>query len=90
MSGFQLSGDAPTIYNRVGLKLLEPWTDDLTLEEVIARDRGRRKLFVDGAPAGAGRCGGLAQIPDTSFNRTAINCDLVFLRPIRHRLPGYP
>ena len=29
MSGFQLSGDAPTIYNRVGLKLLEPWTEDL-------------------------------------------------------------
>ena len=29
MSGFQLNGDAPTISNRVGLKLLEPWTEDL-------------------------------------------------------------
>ena len=31
MSGFQLSGDAPTAYTRFGLKIVEPWTDDLIL-----------------------------------------------------------
>jgi hypothetical protein len=41
MSGFQLSGDAPTIYNRVGLKLLEPWTEDLIVSgKVRDGDRG--------------------------------------------------
>ena len=29
MSGWQLSGDAPTAYTRFALKILEPWTDDL-------------------------------------------------------------
>jgi ubiquinone/menaquinone biosynthesis C-methylase UbiE len=29
MSGFQLSGDAPTAYTRFALKIVEPWTDDL-------------------------------------------------------------
>ena len=40
MSGFQLSGDAPTIYNRVGLKLLEPWTEDLIVSGKV-RDGDR-------------------------------------------------
>jgi ubiquinone/menaquinone biosynthesis C-methylase UbiE len=31
MSGFQLSGDAPTAYTRFALKIVEPWTDDLIL-----------------------------------------------------------
>lgn len=31
MSGWQLSGDAPTAYNRFALKIMEPWTDDLIL-----------------------------------------------------------
>jgi ubiquinone/menaquinone biosynthesis C-methylase UbiE len=31
MSGWQLSGDAPTAYTRFALKILEPWTDDLIL-----------------------------------------------------------
>jgi SAM-dependent methyltransferase len=31
MSGWQLSGDAPTAYNRFALKVMEPWTDDLIL-----------------------------------------------------------
>lgn len=29
MSGYQLSGDAPTTYTRFGYKVMEPWTDDL-------------------------------------------------------------
>jgi len=29
MSGWQLSGDAPTAYTRFALKIMEPWTDDL-------------------------------------------------------------
>ncbi len=31
MSGWQLSGDAPTSYTRFGHKIMEPWTDDLIL-----------------------------------------------------------
>src|SRR5215472_15384708 len=31
MSGWQLSGDAPTAYDRFALKVMEPWTDDLIL-----------------------------------------------------------
>jgi ubiquinone/menaquinone biosynthesis C-methylase UbiE len=31
VSGFQLSGDAPTAYTRFALKIVEPWTDDLIL-----------------------------------------------------------
>ncbi|HET7883344.1 MAG TPA: methyltransferase domain-containing protein [Acetobacteraceae bacterium] len=31
MSGWQLSGDAPTAYTRFALKVMEPWTDDLIL-----------------------------------------------------------
>lgn len=31
MSGWQLSGDAPTSYMRFGHKIMEPWTDDLIL-----------------------------------------------------------
>ncbi len=31
MSGWQLSGDAPTAYTRFALKIMEPWTDDLIL-----------------------------------------------------------
>ena len=31
MSGWQLSGDAPTSYTRFGHKVMEPWTDDLIL-----------------------------------------------------------
>src|SRR5919199_573043 len=29
MSGWQISGDAPTAYVRFASKLMEPWTDDL-------------------------------------------------------------
>jgi hypothetical protein len=31
VSGFQLSGDAPTAYTRFALKIVEPWTADLIL-----------------------------------------------------------
>ena len=31
MSGWQLSGDAPTAYTRFALKIMERWTDDLIL-----------------------------------------------------------
>jgi ubiquinone/menaquinone biosynthesis C-methylase UbiE len=31
MSGWQLSGDAPTAYTRFAYKIMEPWTDDLIL-----------------------------------------------------------
>jgi ubiquinone/menaquinone biosynthesis C-methylase UbiE len=31
MSGYQLSGDAPTAYARFSYKIMEPWTDDLIL-----------------------------------------------------------
>jgi ubiquinone/menaquinone biosynthesis C-methylase UbiE len=31
MSGYQLSGDAPTAYSRFAVKMVEPWTDDLIL-----------------------------------------------------------
>lgn len=31
ISGFQLSGDAPTAYTRFALKIVEPWTDGLIL-----------------------------------------------------------
>jgi len=40
MSGFQLSGDAPTAYTRFALKIVEPWTDDLILT-VGCRDGDR-------------------------------------------------
>ena len=32
MSGFQLSGDAPTFYMRYAYAVQEPWTDDLILQ----------------------------------------------------------
>src|SRR5690348_7651863 len=32
MSGFQLSGDAPTFYTRYAYAVQEPWTDDLILQ----------------------------------------------------------
>ncbi len=31
MSGWQLSGDAPSVYTRFAYKVMEPWTDDLIL-----------------------------------------------------------
>jgi ubiquinone/menaquinone biosynthesis C-methylase UbiE len=31
MSGWQLSGDAPTAYSRFAVKIMEPWTNDLIL-----------------------------------------------------------
>lgn len=40
MSGFQLSGDAPTAYIRFALKIVEPWTDDL-IQSAGCRDGDR-------------------------------------------------
>ncbi len=54
MSGFQLSGDAPTIYNRVGLKLLEPWTEDLIVAGKV-RDGDRVLDLACGTGVVAGR-----------------------------------
>jgi hypothetical protein len=36
MSGWQLSGDAPTAYDRFELKVMEPWTDDLIRSAPLA------------------------------------------------------
>ena len=53
MSGFQLSGDAPTAYTRFALKIVEPWTDDLILgmENALAQARkasGSRDVRIAG------------------------------------------
>ncbi len=54
MSGFQLSGDAPTIYNRVLLKLMEPWTEDLIVSGKV-RDGDRVLDLACGTGVVAGR-----------------------------------
>ena len=48
MSGYQLSGDAPTTYTRFGYKIMEPWTDDL-IRSAHCRD-GDRVLDVACGP----------------------------------------
>ena len=48
MSGYQLSGDAPTTYTRFGYKIMEPWTDDL-IHSAHCRD-GDRVLDVACGP----------------------------------------
>ena len=48
MSGYQLSGDAPTTYTRFGYKIMEPWTDDL-IRSARCRD-GDRVLDVACGP----------------------------------------
>jgi ubiquinone/menaquinone biosynthesis C-methylase UbiE len=48
MSGYQLSGDAPTTYSRFGYKVMEPWTDDL-IRSARCRD-GDRVLDVACGP----------------------------------------
>ena len=48
MSGYQLSGDAPTTYTRFGYKIMEPWTDDL-IGSACCRD-GDRVLDVACGP----------------------------------------
>jgi ubiquinone/menaquinone biosynthesis C-methylase UbiE len=49
MSGWQLSGDAPTTYTRYGYKIMEPWTDDL-----IAQARCRNGDHVLDVACGTG------------------------------------
>jgi ubiquinone/menaquinone biosynthesis C-methylase UbiE len=44
MSGWQLSGDAPSLYNRFAIRAMEQWTDDL-IRQANCRD-GERVLDV--------------------------------------------
>ena len=44
MSGWQLSGDAPSLYNRLAIRAMEQWTDDL-IRQANCRD-GERVLDV--------------------------------------------
>ena len=54
MSGFQLSGDAPTSYNRIALKMLEPWIEDLIISGRV-RDGDRVLDLACGTGVVAGR-----------------------------------
>jgi SAM-dependent methyltransferase len=76
MSGFQLSGDAPTIYNRVALKLMEPWTEDLIVSGRV-RDGDRVLDLACGTGVIAGRVktvtGKLCTVVGLDINEAMIN-----------------
>jgi ubiquinone/menaquinone biosynthesis C-methylase UbiE len=74
MSGYQLSGDAPTLYTRYAYALQEPWTDDLILQ-AHCKD-GDRVLDV---ACGPGLVAGKVRVSNAACKVTGIDINEAML-----------
>ena len=84
MSGFQLSGDAPTFYMRYAYAVQEPWTDDLILQ-ARCKD-GERVLDVACGPGLV--AGQVNRVSNATCKIAGIDINEAMLNTAR-RDPGY-